>query len=73
MRAQNMKKPMPARPDRSDREIRLRAYQIWEAAGRPDGRALNHWLAAEAQLRGADENGEVQPSPRSRYGLVLKP
>jgi hypothetical protein len=32
-------------------EIALCAHQIWEQAGRPDGRDMEHWLQAEAQLR----------------------
>ena len=28
--------------------IRVRAYHIWEREGRPQGRALNHWLEAQA-------------------------
>lgn len=36
-------------------EIALRAYRIWEDAGRPDGQELEHWTAAEAELQpGAD-------------------
>ena len=31
--------------------IRDRAYAIWEAAGRPEGCAVDHWLAAEAKPR----------------------
>lgn len=27
------------------------AYAIWEAEGRPEGRAVEHWLAAEATCR----------------------
>ncbi|HET6467164.1 MAG TPA: DUF2934 domain-containing protein [Geminicoccaceae bacterium] len=30
--------------------IRARAYGLWEAEGRPEGRALEHWLRAEAEL-----------------------
>jgi hypothetical protein len=29
------------------------AYQLWEKAGRPAGRDLEFWLAAEAQVRAA--------------------
>ena len=29
-------------------DLRLIAYRIWEEEGRPDGRALDHWLKAEA-------------------------
>lgn len=31
-------------------EISKRAYGIWLQAGRPDGKALEHWLQAEAEL-----------------------
>ena len=31
--------------------VRTRAYLIWEAEGRPDGRALDHWLHAFRGLR----------------------
>jgi len=31
--------------------IRQRAYEIWEAEGRPEGRARIHWLRAEAEFR----------------------
>ena len=27
--------------------VRTIAYRIWEEEGRPDGRALDHWLKAE--------------------------
>jgi hypothetical protein len=32
-------------------EIALYAYCIWEKEGRPERRALEHWLQAELQLR----------------------
>ena len=32
-------------------QTRNRAYAIWEAEGRPEGRAVDHWLAAEAECR----------------------
>lgn len=31
-------------------EIRLRAYQKWEAAGRPNGDDIAFWLQAEREL-----------------------
>lgn len=31
-------------------EIEVCAYCIWEVEGRPDGRALDHWLQAKMQL-----------------------
>ena len=39
----------PDLEDDRDR-IRHRAYQIWENAGRPDGRDLEHWLQAEHEM-----------------------
>ena len=36
--------------------IRERAYALWEQDGRPDGKALEYWLRAEAEMsRSADE------------------
>lgn len=38
-------------------EILHRAYALWEAEGFPEGRKLDHWLAAEAEvLAGAHPN-----------------
>jgi len=31
-------------------EIARRAYTLWELEGRPTGRDLDHWLAAEVEL-----------------------
>jgi len=39
-----------------------RAYFIWEALGRPQGHALDHWLQAEAELLVAPE---VQPKKKA--------
>jgi Protein of unknown function (DUF2934) len=37
-----------------DREIEIarRAYDLWEDEGRPEGKALDHWLRAEATSAG---------------------
>ncbi len=32
-------------------EISLRAWEIWQREGCPDGQAVRHWLQAEAELR----------------------
>ena len=34
-----------------DQQIRRRAHRIWNDEGRPDGRATEHWLQAEAEVR----------------------
>lgn len=39
---------MSNRPD--ENTIRLRAYEIWQKMGYPDGKSLEHWLQAEKEL-----------------------
>jgi hypothetical protein len=34
----------------SDQEIRIRAYRLWDAAGRPNGRSEEFWEQAYQQL-----------------------
>jgi DUF2934 family protein len=41
------------------------AYQLWENAGRPAGRDLEFWLAAEAQVRSTT-------SPRAASALEIQ-
>lgn len=43
--------------------IRTRAYQLWEADGRPDGMERQHWLAAEEEvLEEVDRSGATGPT-----------
>ncbi|HEX7127144.1 MAG TPA: DUF2934 domain-containing protein [Thermodesulfobacteriota bacterium] len=42
--------PRPADGDLHD-AIARRAYEIYERDGRPEGRALEHWRQAEAEIR----------------------
>jgi Protein of unknown function (DUF2934) len=50
--------------------IRLRAYEIWEAAGRPEGASHRHWLAAEREVLAASmepvvrATAQKKPTPR---------
>jgi Protein of unknown function (DUF2934) len=37
--------------DPSEDEIRLRAHELWERAGRPGGKEDQFWLEAERQLK----------------------
>ena len=32
--------------------IRSRAYELWEAEGRPEGREVDHWLQAAQEVSG---------------------
>lgn len=52
--------------------IAHRAYEIWQRAGCPDGRAMEHWLQAEvemaadgANVAAVSGNGNSRPSRRS--------
>ena len=36
--------------------MRRRAYEIWEKEGRPEGRALEHWLQAKQELGPSEED-----------------
>ncbi|WP_407187782.1 DUF2934 domain-containing protein [Bradyrhizobium centrosematis] len=44
-------------------QVRARAYELWEQAGRPAGRELDFWLEAERQIEG--EREERKPSDAS--------
>lgn len=50
--------------------IALRAYDLWEQEGRPNGKDLEHWLRAEAELAPAvaaalapEPAAELAPEP----------
>ena len=40
-------------PIQLEEEIRLRAYELYEARGRQDGHELHDWLQAEAEILGS--------------------
>ena len=48
-----------------DREqaIRERAYEIWQQEGRPEGRAVEHWILAERALAGSAEPPQSEQPP----------
>lgn len=39
-------------PSTRDREIKKRAQELWEHAGRPVGRDLDFWVKAEQEITG---------------------
>ncbi|MBV9016956.1 MAG: DUF2934 domain-containing protein [Alphaproteobacteria bacterium] len=62
-----------------DQAIRDRAYAIWEQDGRPEGRSLDHWLQAEAEIgiavqttaktiKSRRAHGSNKPSTRVQVG-----
>jgi len=40
--------------------IRELAYELWEQAGRPDGRSAEFWFAARYEFERREETGEAQ-------------
>ena len=59
-------------------KIRLRAFQIWEAEGRPEGRDLEHWQRAEFELSLTPLPKRANPSPagegpKSKVTAAKKP
>lgn len=44
-----------AAEETSEEQIRLRAYELYEARGRKDGHDLEHWLEAKAEITGRAE------------------
>ena len=43
-----------------EQRVRERAYHIWEAAGRPEGKADEHWLQAEAEIAAEEQGAETE-------------
>jgi hypothetical protein len=42
--------------------IRQRAFELWERDGRPEGRDMDYWFRAEAELAGEDASGLETPA-----------
>ncbi|MBW2234657.1 MAG: DUF2934 domain-containing protein [Deltaproteobacteria bacterium] len=51
-------------------QLEERAYHIWERAGRPHGRALEHWLQAQTEVN-VDAPAE-KPKRRTRKAASSK-
>jgi hypothetical protein len=60
--------PQPTASSIDPQAIAQRAYELWEAEGRPDGRSEIHWREAEEQLREERERSGIATtaSPRGR-------
>lgn len=43
-----------------EERVRERAYQIWEDAGRPEGKAFEHWLQAESEVATNERDLETE-------------
>lgn len=60
-------------------KIRERAYLIWERENKPEGKHLEHWLCAEAEIDAelAAETGEqgqaIRPTPSPTQAAAPMP
>lgn len=57
--------------DISEDDIRIRAYALWEADGRPDGSQDAHWLEALRQLSEENKTADSVAEPTSPLSLVV--
>jgi hypothetical protein len=61
----------------SDREIRERAYRLWEEAGRPAGRSEEFWFLAQQEMYGGaatsdgPEGAELPPAEEPPLVAVI--
>jgi Protein of unknown function (DUF2934) len=56
-----------------EQQIRERAYEIWNASGREDGRAAEHWLSAELELLGTQAAAAEIKMTRSKKSKGHRP
>jgi hypothetical protein len=47
----------------SDERVRVRAHQLWEQAGKPEGRDEEFWLQAENEVREMEDLREIAREP----------
>lgn len=44
-----------------EERIRQRAYEIWDAEGRPEGQEAEHWLRARDEIEPYEQEGDAPP------------
>jgi Protein of unknown function (DUF2934) len=42
----------------TEEQIRKRAFELWEQAGKPEGREDEFWNQAQRELQGEEESGD---------------
>ena len=52
-----------------EQRVRERAYEIWQNAGRPEGKSVEYWLQAEGEIA-AEEQGLEQEIALESEGAV---
>lgn len=66
-----MPESMKSSPEPTHEEISACAQRIYETEGRPQGKAMEHWLRAETQLR-AERKVHASP-PQKRAAKAAPP
>ena len=64
MAKKNFQSTAPENPESP--HVAQRAYEIWQREGCPDGRAMEHWLRAEAELASATSAGSATDNLKIR-------
>lgn len=57
--------------DRRER-VRIRAHQIWESEGRPEGMHERHWAQAEKDVDEAGAGTVIQPAKKPAGATAAK-
>jgi Protein of unknown function (DUF2934) len=52
-------------PDPTPEQIRQRAYELWDAAGRPEDREQEFWHEAERELKNGDPGDNPDERPEN--------
>jgi Protein of unknown function (DUF2934) len=55
----------------NEQQIRNYAHQLWEKAGRPEGRDAEFWHAAEVELNAESESPDAQTQSDQPNGSSL--
>ncbi|MGY8679392.1 DUF2934 domain-containing protein [Bradyrhizobium sp. UFLA05-153] len=42
----------------TEEQIRKRAFELWEQAGKPEGREDEFWQQAQRELQSTEQNGD---------------
>jgi Protein of unknown function (DUF2934) len=59
---------MPVMLGPTEEEIRIRAYDLWKAAGEPDGKMDSLWYQAESELlQERAGSGEASPGMTNNF------
>ena len=56
-----------------EQRIRQRAYEIWDALGRPEGNSDQHWLIAEREILAVSVQAVARPIAKKKRPTPRKP